>query len=185
MKAFLKILAAFITATGLLLVTAAVYTERWHDQPLSLPADIRVELEPGQSFSRFAQSLAQRGLIDHPQLWSWRARLSGAARRVQAGEYLVGPQDTPATLLDRLVRGDVIHYEIQLLEGWTVRQVLARVRSHEALQQTLVGADEMTLLGAIWLRWYTAASPDTANRSSRLSAPVPRVIWRAYPPMLA
>lgn len=151
MNASLKVIAAVVALAALLLVLVVAYSERWHETTLPLTQETRVELNSGESFGRFAQSLAQRGLIDQPELWTWRARLSGEARRVQAGEYLIDPQDTPATLLQRLVRGDVIRYEVQLLEGWTVRQVLARLMLHEALRQTLSGADELTLLGALGL----------------------------------
>lgn len=135
----------------LLLSGAIGYAWYWQDQPLSIATETRVELHKGEAFRGFADSLAASGVIDHPFIWTLHARVTGSARRVQAGEYLVGPKDTPATLIERLVRGDVIGYEVQLIEGWTVRQVLARLANTPELEHTLEGADELTLLGALGL----------------------------------
>jgi len=134
-----------------LIAGLAAYLSSWSEAPLPVSEDRRVELLTGQSFAAFANSLADQGLLDNPRLWTTIARLTGDARRVQAGEYWVRPGDTPSSLLDRLLRGEVVFYEVKLLEGWTLRQALAELRSHESLRQELVGADETTLLGALGL----------------------------------
>ena len=42
--------------------------------------------------------------------------------------------------MQRLLTGDVLHYEVKLLEGWSVRRVLTELASHEMLEHELVGA---------------------------------------------
>lgn len=128
-----------------------MYLQNWTGQPLKITAAVKVELAPGQSFRSFATRLSDSGIIEHPRLWSWYARATGIARRVQAGEYLVEPGETPGGLLGRLERGDVVTYDIQLIEGWTVRQVLGALRAHTALEQTLHSVDEHTLLSVLGL----------------------------------
>jgi UPF0755 protein len=145
-RALAAALAVVLLAGGFL-----VFVERWHDSPLPLEAPVDAELEQGQPFSRFASHLAERGIITHPLLWSWRARLSGAARQIQAGEYEIHPGDTPATLLARLRRGEVKTYEVQLIDGWTIRQALGALAAHPVLVHTLAGTDEETLLEQLGL----------------------------------
>lgn len=128
-----------------------VFVTTWNRTELPLVEDVRVELAPGQSFAAFAGVLAELGILDHAWLWSAQARLSGAARRVQAGEYWIRVGDTPATVLDRLLRGEVVTYEVKLLEGWTLREVLDSLAAVESLHHELSGADSLTVLGALGL----------------------------------
>lgn len=150
-KGYLKLLLATLGVLAVVAGGVAGYAVRWNGQPLPVPGALKVELLPGQSFTAFARDVADRGALSQPRLWSVLARLSGAARRVQAGEYWILPGDTPATLLQRLLAGEVVVYEVQLLEGWTVRQALAELTRQESLIHTLTGADEATLLGALGL----------------------------------
>lgn len=134
-----------------LLAGGLIYLQSWTGQPLTIADAVKVELAPGQAFGAFATGLSEAGIVEHPRLWSWYARATGKARRVQAGEYLVEPGETPGGLLARLEKGDVVTYDIQLIEGWTVRQVLGALRSHSALDQTLDSVDEHTLLSVLGL----------------------------------
>jgi len=146
-----KLLIALLVTALVVLAAAAGLVWHWQHQPLEVQSETRIELLPGQSFGSFAESLASRGILDHPSLWTAAARLSGAARRIQAGEYAISPGDTPAILLERLLAGEVVSYEVALIEGWTVRQALQALSRAEGLTRTLAGVDESTLLGAIGL----------------------------------
>ena len=151
MNVYLKTILA--TVAGIAVVMAGTFSlgEYWAEQDLQLSEDVLVELRSGQSFANFAEQLSELGVIEHPQLWAWRARLSGDARRIQAGEYWVRVGDTPRALLARLLAGDVASYQVQLLEGWTVRQVIAELQRQEPLQHELGGLSEQTLLTVLGL----------------------------------
>lgn len=142
-----------ISALAVLMLIAVGYLSlmRWTAMPLDLQTTVTVELDRGQPFASFADELSQQGVITRPQLWSWYARLTGQARLVQAGEYLLAPGETPQSLLEKLRRGEVATYEVQLIEGWTIRQALGALRAHPILQQTLSGVDEHTLLSVLGL----------------------------------
>jgi len=148
---YLKLLFIVLAGLALLVGAAVAYTLHWNGQPLDVATDTRVELRPGQSFASFAETLGEAGLVPRPMLWTALARVTGTARRVQAGEYWVRVGDTPAVLLDRLLAGEVIAYEVTLLEGWTVKQALVELAAQESLTHDLQSVDETTLLGVLGL----------------------------------
>lgn len=145
--------AAAVAVAGFAAV--ALYVAHWQQAPLPVSGDaqpgVRLVLEPGEPFVRFAGRLAQAGVLDQPRLFSWYARLTGDARRVRAGEYAVEPGDTPASLLARLVAGRVVTYRVKIVEGWTAMQAVAALAHAEALDRQLDGVSVHTLLDVLGL----------------------------------
>jgi UPF0755 protein len=96
-----------------------------------------IEVPSGIGFAALAQDLAERGLIDHPLPVRVYARWHGDARRIQAGEYAIDPDTTAASLIDRMVAGEVIQYQFTIIEGWRFSELRAAVREHPAIERTL------------------------------------------------
>jgi UPF0755 protein len=142
---------------------AAALAWRELNTPLPLPADgAWVRIESGTPLRRVTADLAERGLLDHPWLLASYARLTGDATRVHAGEYQVTAETTPLTLLAKLVAGDVYLHQITIVEGSRFAEVLAALRSHEAVQATaLDGAAIMSALGAPGVHPEGQFFPDT------------------------
>lgn len=146
-----RILISSLVLGVLAVAGAALYVKSWQARPLQVTEDLRVVLAPGQSFSAFARQLEADGLLRDAWLWSGLARLDGSARRVQAGEYWVRLGDRPADLLARLLSGEVVRYEVKLIEGWTLAEALAALSVHPELEHELQGVDETTVLGVLGL----------------------------------
>ncbi|MFP6835398.1 MAG: endolytic transglycosylase MltG [Pseudomonadales bacterium] len=147
MKRLIAILLFLVLVAG----GAVAYVADWNSKPLELGRSITISLNSGESFISFAQRLESDGVVTKPRMWSWLARMRGLARRVKAGEYAVSPMDTPESLLQRLVAGEVLSYEIQLIEGWTTMQSVREMASHDKLSHTLNGVDVETLLDVLGL----------------------------------
>lgn len=130
---------------------AAAWVLHWHGAPLPVIDRAVVVLEPGEPFARFAGRLHERGVVEHPRLLTWYARLTGDARRVRAGEYEITGTDSPASLLARLVAGDVVTYRVKIVEGWTIMQALSMIAAHPALEHTLGHVTVHTLLDELGL----------------------------------
>ena len=62
---------------------------------------------------------AAAGLIDRPLYFRGTARVTGAATKIQAGEYAIETTTTPYRLLNKFVAGDVKNYSLTIIEGWT------------------------------------------------------------------
>ena len=126
------------------------YFQSWLDKPLSLPPEgYRVELKSGQTVGHLARQMAVDGALDFPLLLKLHARFE-VAHKVHAGEYLLVPGTTPRSLLAKLVRGDVVKYQITILEGWTYAQAFAAVSKEPLLDRQLQGKtidEQKALLG--------------------------------------
>ncbi len=119
MRLLRKILLVTVAAALLGGGAAAAYLAHWRSEPLPVADRAVVTLEHGEPFSRFARRLHFRGVLDHPRWLTLVARLSGEARRAQAGEYEITRGETPVGLLRKLVNGDVLTYNVKIVEGWT------------------------------------------------------------------
>ncbi len=150
MKSIVAVLMLALVA-GL---AGGIYFWRWLDQPLSTPQQAEAaefELRKGEAFASLAGRLADRGILAYPRMWATWARMTGQARLVKAGEYRLEAKDTPASLLARLVEGDVVTHQVRILEGWTSMQAVEAAAAHGALAHELKGVTVNTLLGALGL----------------------------------
>lgn len=108
------------------------------DTPFAVPAEGLVyEVAPGRSVRAIAGDLESRGIIGNAAYLEWLARRSGVAARLHAGEYRIDAGTLPEAFLRQLVSGKVVQHSLTVVEGWTFRQMLAAVRAHPVLVQTL------------------------------------------------
>jgi len=140
-----------IVVLGLLAVAlvSGFYGYRYLTQPLNLSPQ-SLDVAAGSGFSTITARLQQQGVITQPTIWKIYARLTGKATRVQAGEYQFESGLSPADILAKLVRGDVIQYQITLVEGWAFKQLLQALATEEKLEHRLTelnSAEIMAKLG--------------------------------------
>ena len=91
----------------------------------------------GMSLAGLAQELTQREILCCPRVFKLSARISGAATRIKAGEYLLAPGMTADDLLRALVQGDVLVRSFTIIEGWTVMELLSALTAEKALEQDI------------------------------------------------
>jgi UPF0755 protein len=87
--------------------------------------EIFVELPAGAGVSGIGARLAAAGVVSDPLTFRIAARLSGAERRLQAGEYRFSQPASPSEIVDRLSRGDVFTRAVTFREGLTIREMAA------------------------------------------------------------
>jgi UPF0755 protein len=152
-RAVVAALALVVVATAAALVAA----NRFLDAPLAgIPGDYVFTVAPGDSLRTVVQRLAADGVLDHPRVVFWWARLDGTAGRIKAGEYALPRGTSPRQLLARLVSGDVILHSLTLVEGWTVRDILAALASSDVVERTLAATDATSLAAEMGLPFASA-----------------------------
>lgn len=159
-----------LLAAVLVVSAAIVIVARALDEPLNLELtgaearDYVFEVPPGSSLQAVGNRLAAEGLLTTPRLFSWYGALTGRAQNIQAGEYLLQPGVTQRTLLEQLVDGKVLLHSLTIIEGWTVRELLAVIGRHAALVKTLSATSAPALAKELELRYEHAEGlffPDT------------------------
>lgn len=124
--------------------------QSFRQTPFAVPPDGAViEIPPGRSVRGIAQDLAEKQFIDSPLYFEILARTTGAAARLQAGEYRIEPGLLPEAFLQLLVSGKVVQHTLTIVEGWTFRQMLAAVQAHPVLRQTLQGKSAQDIMAAL------------------------------------
>jgi len=155
------VLMALVAACG----SVAWWIDRSMHTPLRLPeGGYELEVVKGMSLTAVAAHLAEDGVLRQPTVLSWYGRLTGQAGRVQAGEYALEPGITAASLLQQLVDGRVRLHALTILEGWTVRDLLAAIAETPQLVRTLTVASPEELAAVLELDYPHAEGwffPDT------------------------
>jgi len=144
----LLVLLAFIAIAGGIGYRAL----QWWDEPLAgLSAPVVIEVASGERVGTLSERLSTLGVLDHPTLWAWQARLRGQAGHLRTGEYEIKAHSTPRDVLALLVSGKVLLHPVTLVEGWTVREVLATLHAQPFLHRRLESASDPAIRTALGL----------------------------------
>lgn len=139
---------------GLLLVLVVVAVAAYFGQskvkalgekPLLLNEPQQLLVAPGSSFRAVINQLVERGFVDQPLLLRLYARQHDLAHRIQAGEYRLEPGLNHAALLQMMVQGDVVSYQVTLVEGKTVQELIASLQAHPQILTTLEKTDPQSV----------------------------------------
>lgn len=147
----LGIAGSIFLAVFLSLLVAWFYVQDWLKTPLQINEQgYTYELKQGQSLSHLANDLGAEGILTHPRLLRLYARFNDA-NKVHAGEYFFPQGTTPESLLQKLIKGDVILYQVTFVEGWTVKQALAALGKTDNIQHQLAGKSSTEQLALLAL----------------------------------
>lgn len=115
----LAVFAALIGSTALF-YSALIFISSIAERPGSR---ILIQIAPGSSLAQVAEELESNRLISSRALFISYARLSGAGRSLQAGEYQFERGDSIATILDALVSGRVSLRRALIAPGATIYDI--------------------------------------------------------------
>lgn len=141
-----RLLAIFLALTVVSGVTAFTVWERWN-APLKIPEQgLALLVERGDSLRSVTQRLNGQGVLEYPNLLIAYGRWTELDQQIKQGEFHVPPSITAAQLLTLLSEGSVVHYQLTLPEGITLREAIAILHKQPALQHTVAGPDDEQLL---------------------------------------
>ncbi|MBI5588602.1 MAG: endolytic transglycosylase MltG [Deltaproteobacteria bacterium] len=91
-----------------------------------------VYIQKGTGFRMVAENLEKAGVVRDAESFIYAARLLGAYKKVQAGEYEFDRSMTPLEILNALTKGKVKKHLVTIPEGYNIQEV-AEVLSEEGL----------------------------------------------------
>lgn len=145
----LNLAAGVFLAVLLGILAVWFYLQDWLKTPLQIPAEGCIyELKQGQSLGHLANDLGRAGILNYPRLLRLYARF-GNVNKVNAGEYFFPHGTTPDSLLQKLIKGDVVLYQVTFVEGWTAKQALAALAKVDSIQQQLSGKSDVEQLALL------------------------------------
>ena len=140
----------FFSLALLALLAAAGYAAWYVNAPLRFAtSSVAVEIPPGTNFRGAIGRLQQAGVELGPRRFEALARALGQDQEIKAGYYGLTAPMTPLQLLDKLARGEVQKVEVQVLEGWTFRELRAALDASGVLRHDSVGLGNAQLLKRI------------------------------------
>jgi len=118
-----------IVSVALLVLCASFY--HYAESPISPEGrQLEIKIDRGNSFSDVVSLLDDAGLITRKNYFLLLSHIKGASKNIKAGEYELNSSMTPGHIIDSLMEGRVKVYSITIPEGFTVRQIAARLAAN-------------------------------------------------------
>lgn len=119
-----------------------------------------VTLPSGAGVSAIAATLKSAGVIRSTDMFKAAATLTGADRKLRAGEYEVPSKASLRSVIVLLVEGRVVRHYVTLPEGWSSAQAVDILNDQPILIGTVdVTPDE----GSLWPDTYEVSRGETRN----------------------
>lgn len=132
--------------------------------PLVIQGPYVLTVASGSNFTRIVRQLQTDGVLDNSDLLYY-VRYKDLANRIRAGEYELVAGTTPLAMLDILLQGRVIEYQVRIGEGWTLREAIKAVQAHPIILHTINIDDAVALQQTFGSELYPEGLvfPDTYN----------------------
>jgi len=149
LRLFSKGMATLFTIASILLVIVLYFSSQMYAElhkPLATEEPQTIVFSRGSSIRTLANQLIEKNLLEnknHLIIWG---KINRQSTRLQAGEYQLTPNLTLAQLLEKMVAGDVIQYNITLIEGLTFRQILKTIQSNPVIDHHLNGLSDEDIM---------------------------------------
>ena len=124
--------------------------QRFADAPMpGLAEDASLVVARGDSLDKVLRKLEEQGVATGERLhWQLLARQTGAAGKLQVGEYALAQYKSPRALLLAMRDGKVVRRMFTIVEGWNIRELRAALAKAPLLQET-AGLDDAALMKAL------------------------------------
>lgn len=148
-----------VTLAGLLVLRTLLYS------PITLDLGTTIfEVKEGSTLNSVSNELQKNGIFAYPKIFAAYARIQGADRLIQPGEYEVTETTNAVSLLGKMISGELFQHRITLVEGWTIDQVLGALWSDDAIIREIETKDPKRLADLLSLEVASAEGmlfPDT------------------------
>lgn len=175
-----------LIAVSLLIVVAVAagglyawgYAQFARPGPSAAPATLVIP--KGAGLGDIAARLTAAGIVAHPAVFQAAARLTGADKRLRAGEYAFPAAISMRDVIALLESGRTVVRRLTLIEGWTVAQAMEYLADVDGLDGDLPPLpDEGTLLPETYHFSYGDSRREMAARMARAMDAALHELWAA------
>jgi UPF0755 protein len=158
---------------GLLFILVGLWV--WLNIPIERRAQkLDVHVSAGQTAKGIAEELRSQGLMVNTPLFVALVRVQGVSGKLKAGRYEIPEDIDTLGLAEFLSKGLGVLSNIALVEGFTAKDMLAKLRKQKDLVDDLQGMDQAAIARRLGLEGNTLEGwiyPDTYRYSpgSKLS----------------
>lgn len=89
--------------------------------------NIEIKIPQGATFRQAVEILSQEQLMRDKGLFLFIGRISGLDRKIRAGYYSITGSLSPLDIFKMLKRGQIIEYEITIVEGDSLREIAEKL----------------------------------------------------------
>lgn len=131
-------------------IVGYVFYRSIHETPLNIDAaGYIVMINPGMSPQKMAETLANAGVLKHPEWFVMWVQWTGVRKKLKAGEYLVKQGTTPQGFIDLLISGKVMQHSLTIVEGWNFERLIQTVNEAPELTHTLNNLSPDKIMAAL------------------------------------
>ena len=145
----LLLLESTLLLAGLLLALAGWLQRGALEQPLQVSGEQLIEVPAGATPGGVLNRLEREQILQNA-FWLrlyWRFNLAG--QTLHSGEYRLMPGMTVTDLIALWQRGEVVQYNLALIEGWNFKQVRAALAAQDKLTQSLAELSDEQLMARL------------------------------------
>ncbi|MCK0195421.1 endolytic transglycosylase MltG [Ancylobacter sp. 6x-1] len=177
---FTLLLVAIVVGGGAFWVVKSSF-----DSPGPLPADTNVVIPNQSGVMDIAELLEQKGVISDRYIFVAGAFGERATGKLKAGEYAFAKAATPQQVLDTIVSGKVVEYDVTIPEGLTSDQIVERLNESPVLTGTVRQPPrEGSLLPETYKVTRGTTREELLKRMAREQQRALKEIWDARSPNL-
>lgn len=154
------LLGATATLSVFLIITlASLWVVYWGPGPSALEGDETIVVLPsGSGVAAIGARLKDAGVIRSTDTFRAAVSLSGADRRIRAGEYRIPSRTSLSGVVDMLVSGRVVRHFVTIPEGWSSAQAVDILMREEVLTGEVA---ETPAEGSLWPETYEITRGET------------------------
>lgn len=140
-----------VVVLGLLALALPIAGGIWYArQPMHIEAlPYTLNVAPGTTLRGLSKQLERDGVIADARPFWLLGRILGKGARLKAGIYTLDRALSPLELYGKIERGEVTQAAVQIIEGWSFREMRAAMARQSLLRQDSQSMDDRELLRAI------------------------------------
>ncbi len=128
----------WVAMAGMIVIGLYQWFYATTQSPISEQSQERIiHIAPGSSVGSIARMLADQGMLTHPTVFNILVRMEKKEHKLRAGDFKINTSWTYQALLTHLIEDPEVQYPITLIEGTTLKEVIALVRANSAIKADL------------------------------------------------